>query len=132
MFTTGPFVKNYYLNLRFLMYYRALSLKTKKKIVPKKALSSQNLLDIARDRRKILKKVKEKGKMRKKPNKNNDLFFTFTFLYRKNHILLKKHIWKNLVCNVRMLDLYYSFYCVTVIGNAVTKQQRPIRYSLIF
>ena len=90
------------------------------------------MLDITRDRGKTLKKVKEKRKMRKKPNKNNDHFFTFTFLYRKNHILLIEHIWKSLVCNVRMLDLYYSFYCTTVIGNPVLKQQRPIRYTLVF
>ena len=132
MFTTGSFVKNYYLNLRFFDVLQSTLPKNQKKKNCSQKRRTPPKICIARDRRKILKKVKEKGKMRKKPNKNNDLFFTFTFLYRKSHILLNKHIWKSLVCNVRMLDLYYSFYCMTVIGNAVIKQQRPIRYTLIF
>ena len=83
MFTTGSFVKNYYLNLRFFDVLQSTLLKTnKKKCILKKDALHLNLLDITRDRGETLKKVKEKRKMRKKPNKNNDHFFTFTFLYR--------------------------------------------------
>ena len=82
MFTTGSFVKNYYLNLRFFHVLQSTLLKNQKKNCSQKRRTPPKIC-IARDRRKILKKVKEKGKMRKKPNKNNDLFLLLHFYIDK-------------------------------------------------
>ena len=54
--------------------------------------ATKKLLDIARDRRKILKKEKEKRKMRKSQRKSQTattISFAFYFLYRKICILLE-------------------------------------------
>ena len=44
------------------------------------------LIDIVRDQKKCKKREKKK---KKKLNNNNKHFFNFTFLYRKNYILLE-------------------------------------------
>ena len=49
----------------------------------------KKLLDIARDRRKTLKKENEKQKKWKKSNSNKKYFFTPTFLHGKFYILLE-------------------------------------------
>ena len=51
--------------------------------------ATKKLLDIARDRRKTLKKENEKQKKWKKSNSNKKYFFTPTFLYGKIYILLE-------------------------------------------
>ena len=51
--------------------------------------ATQKLFDIARDRRKTLKKRDRKTKNEKKSNNNNKYFFTYTFLCRKIYILLE-------------------------------------------
>ena len=61
-----------------------LSLKTKKNL-PKKDAS----LDIARDRKKTLKKGKEKRKMRKRHTAIINIFLPLFFLNRKLYVLLE-------------------------------------------
>ena len=58
-----------------------------------KMLANQKLLNIARDRRKTLKRQK---KSKKNCDSNNKYFFTFAFFVRK-------HIWKNFVYFVTFL-----------------------------
>ena len=67
------------------------------------------LLDIARYKRKALKKEKEKQKREKKSNNNNKCFFTS---------FVRKHILKN-------------NFCVVVIGNRAIKHQCWNRYALV-
>ena len=87
------------------------------------------MLDIARDRRKTLKKEKEQRTIRKSQTTSNKYFFTFnTFLYRKNYILLENIFGKTYFI---ILHLHYSFFAWQVIGNAVIKQQHPYRYALV-
>ena len=85
--------------------------------------ATYKVLDIARDRRKILEKEIEKRKIK---SKNNKYFFTFTFLYGKIYILCYKIIFgKTLFI---LLHLCYSFFTWSVIGNLAIKHQSPYKY----
>ena len=75
---------------------------------------------------KTLKK-KKKGKMRKNKAATINISFTFTVLLRKIYILSENMIWKTWF---KLLNLYYSFFAIQVIGNAVIKHQRSYRYAL--
>ena len=61
----------------FLKYCRLLSLKKKKETFQKKIQATLKLLDIARYKRKALKKRERKAKKEKNSNNNNKCFFTF-------------------------------------------------------
>ena len=56
------------------------------------------------------------------------LFFDLYFLMQKNLYFVRKHIWKNLVYIVTFV---LKFFREAVIGNAVTKDQRPYRCVLV-
>ena len=89
--------------------------------------ATYKVLDIARDRRKILEKEIEKRKIK---SKNNKYFFTFTFLYGKIYILCYKIIFgKTLFI---LLHLRYSFFTWPVIGNLAIKHQSPYKYMQRF
>ena len=65
-------------------------LKNEKKSLLKKDARRLKLLDIARDRRKTLKRENEKRKMEKSQTATILFYFyIFTFLYRKIYVLLK-------------------------------------------
>ena len=73
-----------------------LSLKTKKKSCQRSWKPARKLADIAGGRRKTLKKRKEKQRMAKNQTIATNIFFTFTFLYRKIYILLENILGKSL------------------------------------
>ena len=64
------------------------------------------MLEIARDRRIILKKEKEISKIRK--SQQQYIFLTFNFLYRTIYILLENVLGKTYFL---LLHFYYSFLC---------------------
>ena len=77
------------------------------------------LLDIARYKRKTLKKEKEKRKKRKSQTTTMNVFLLF---------FVRKHILKNLFYIVTFIS---QFFCVVVIGNRAIKQQCWNRYALV-
>ena len=85
------------------------------------------LIGIARDRRKTLKKEKEKRKMIKSQTTPINIFL-LTFLFRKIYILLENVFRKT--CFL-LLRLYYSFFAWQSIGNVIIKYQPPYRYALV-
>ena len=120
------FVKKYYLNLNFFQVLHSALLKKENK----EQIFSKNIksLDIARNKRKILKKREWKMKNEKESNNNNKYLFTFTFLFRTTFILLE-----NMFGNTYfiLLHLYYSFSAWQVIGNAAIKHHHPYRYAMV-
>ena len=77
------------------------------------------LLDIARYKRKTLKKEKEKRKTRKSQTTTMNVFLLF---------FVRKHILKNLFYIVTFIS---QFFCVVVIGNRAIKHQCWNRYALV-
>ena len=67
-------------------------------------------------------------KNEKKSNNNNKYFFTLTFLYRRNYILLGNIFGKT---QFILLHLFDSFLTWQIIGNTVRKHQYPLRYELV-
>ena len=67
-------------------------------------------------------------KNEKKSNNNNKYFFTLTFLYRRNYILLGNTFGKT---QFILLHLFDSFLTWQIIGNTVRKHQYPLRYELV-
>ena len=65
-------------------------------------------IDIARDRRKTLKKKERKTKNEKDSNNSNKYFITFTFLYWKIY-----NFWKTYLAYLENLSLY-CYICITV------------------
>ena len=120
------FVKKYYLNLNFFQVLQSALLKNENK----EQIFSKNIksLEIARSKRRILKKREWKMKNEKESNNNNKYLFTFTFLFRTTFILLE-----NMFGNTYfiLLHLYYSFSAWQVIGNAAIKHHHPYRYAMV-
>ena len=73
-------------------------------------------------RQKKLKKRKKNKKLRKSETTGINIFLLLLFLLLGNKFGKAKFIF---------LHLYYSFFAWQVIGNAVTKHQRPYRYALV-
>ena len=96
IFTTVFFLKTIVWTWIVFKYCRVLSLKTKKKSCQRSWKPARKLADIARGRRKTLKKRKEKQRMAKNQTIATNIFFTFTFLYRKIYILLENILGKSL------------------------------------
>ena len=71
------FVKNFYLDLNFFEVLQIALLKNEKKNFSKKDASHLKLLDIARYKRKALKKKKEKQKKRKSQTTAINVFLLF-------------------------------------------------------
>ena len=88
------------------------------------------MLNIARDRRKTLKKEKKTRKIRKSKTATVSIVLLLLF-YAEKIIFLRQHIWKSFVCIVTfILDLYY-FLKWQVVGYVVMKRQGPYRYALV-
>ena len=102
-----------------------LSLKTKKNLLKKDANHLKIAWQTTEDRRKTMKKTERKTKNEKKSNNNNKYFVIFTFLYRKNHILLENILGKT---QFILLHLYQSQYRLSYLLNRGTTWhdlQRP-------
>ena len=126
-FRNSFFVKNYYLNLNFFQVLQSALLNNEINIFSKKMQAILKLIGIARDRRKTLKKEKEKRKMIKSQTTPINIFL-LTFLFRKIYILLENVFRKT--CFL-LLRLYYSFFAWQSIGNVIIKYQPPYRYALV-
>ena len=108
VFTTAFLLKTIIWTWIFFKYSRVLSWKTTtKKIFSKKIQATYNLFDLARDRRKTLKREK-KWKIRKSQIAIINIYYiyTFTFLYRKIYLLSEK-------LSLEKLSLY-CYICITV------------------
>ena len=66
--------------------------------------ATKKLLDVTRDRRKKLKKEKEKRKMGKYQRPKN--FFNSHFFMQKNLYFVKTQIWKNFVIIIYIATLF--------------------------
>ena len=89
MFATTSFVKSYYLNLKFYQVLQSTPLKNYKDNLLKKDASHLKIPCCSNRQKKNIRKRERKTKNENKPNKKNNYFFTFTFLYRKVYILLE-------------------------------------------
>ena len=98
LFKTDFFVKNYHLN--FFQVLQSSLLKTEKNFLKK-------MLDIARARRKTLKKKKETRKIRKIQAKATDFLKNFTSSYRKTYILLGKKFGKTYYIATFLLQFFH-------------------------
>ena len=121
IFTIAFLLKTIIWTWIFFMYCRILSLKTKK-IFSKKMQTTYKLCEIARDRGKALKKVKEKRKMGK--TQRTTIVFYFYFFIQKNLYFVKKCIWKNLVCIVTFV---LQFFWVAGCWKFSNKTPAPIQ-----
>ena len=128
MFATTSFVKSYYLNLKFYQVLQSTPLKNYKDNLLKKDASHLKIPCCSNRQKKNIRKRERKTKNENKPNKKNNYFFTFTFLYRKVYILLENIFGKT---QYLLLHLYQSLFEWQVIGNAVIKHRRPFWYTLV-
>ena len=89
--------------------------------------ATQKSLDIVRDRQKNIQKQRKKNEnwetTKKKSNNTNKHFFTCTFLYRKNYILLE-HIFGK--ADFILLHMYYS---VTYVNSNKTPAPTDMHWS---
>ena len=121
-------IKNSDFTRIFFKYCRALFLKTKTKSSQKRYKPPKNCFTQQDIENKPIETRGRKTKNERKSKNNNKHFFTFTFSYRKNYILLQNIFGKPQFILLRM---YYSFFAWQFIGNAIIKHQRPYRYALV-
>ena len=92
--------------------------------------ATKKLLDITRDRRKTLKKEKEKWKMGK--YQTTKKFFTVTFLCRKIYILLKYEFGKIFVIIVYLATLFVlQLFHMAGYWKGSFRYQHPYEYALV-